>query len=248
MRSISAFRVAKRVCAPSRALMNDVHATHVSGRRPRTRSGRGSLDAAARGAAVGPGANPPASNWGGAFKVVGRMHEVARHKSPVAGRPKSGGNRPAVGHSVRAACVEPTTGRRRDRARNVPRQNDALALSLEEWVGDRHRREEGLRVGMARVLEYGIARPELDDFAEVHNRDTCSELTHNCEIVSDEEESEVKLVLDVLEEVDDLSLNRDVERAHWLICDNEFGRWCERSRNAYPLTLSSRECMRKPMN
>ena len=66
---------------------------------------------------------------------------------------------------------------------------------------------------MARILEYGIARPELDDLPRVHDRDTRSELTHNCEIVSDEEESQVKLVLDVLEEVDDLSLNGDVERA-----------------------------------
>src|SRR5215510_10168778 len=53
--------------------------------------------------------------------------------------------------SVRTARVKPAARRRRDRARHIAGQNDALALRVR--VGHGHRREQGFGVRMLRIGE-----------------------------------------------------------------------------------------------
>jgi hypothetical protein len=55
----------------------------------------------------------------------------------------------------RAAGVEVAARRRADRARHVALQHDALAL--DRRVGDRHRRQQGLGVGVQRVAVQVLA-------------------------------------------------------------------------------------------
>ena len=64
--------------------------------------------------------------------------------------------------------------------------------------------------------------------------------------MGDEEQRETQLVLEVLEEVDDLGLDRDVEGAHRLVGHDEIGLEHECARDADALALAPGESMREP--
>src|SRR5207237_177498 len=63
----------------------------------------------------------------------------------------------------RAARMEPTAARRIDRARHVAREDDALALALDRWIGNRHRRQQRLGIWVQGSLIQEVARGQLDD-------------------------------------------------------------------------------------
>src|SRR2546423_46612 len=95
-------------------------------------------------------------------KVAGR--EVLRSDELELGRALG-----AVRHRERAARVEATAGRRIQRARDFA-ADDQLVLGVVRR-GRQGGREERLGVGMARVVAHLLAVADLDDLAEVHDRD-----------------------------------------------------------------------------
>src|SRR5207253_9347209 len=64
------------------------------------------------------------------------------------------------------------------------------------------------------------------------------------EVMRDEEIGELQLLLQVHQQIDDLRLNRHVQRRHRLVEDDERGTECERASQADSLTLTSAELMR----
>ena len=64
------------------------------------------------------------------------------------------------------------------------------------------------------------------------------------EVVRDEEVGELELLLQVLEQVDDLRLDRDVERRDGLVGHDEVGVDGESARDADSLALPARELVR----
>ena len=62
------------------------------------------------------------------------------------------------------------------------------------------------------VRPTGVANPETDALADV---------TNDAEIVRDEQEGDAELVLQVHQEIDDLRLDRDVERGNGLVAHDE---------------------------
>ena len=69
-------------------------------------------------------------------------------------------------------------------------------------------------------------------------------MPHDGEVVRDEEVREVELLLQLLEQVDDLRLDRDVERGHRLVRDDEVGIDRDRAGEADALALAARELVR----
>ena len=63
----------------------------------------------------------------------------------------------------------------------------------------------GLRVELVGV-------GELDDLAEVHHRDAIAHVAHDREVVRDEDQRQIELALQRPQQVEDLRLDRDVER------------------------------------
>jgi len=63
-------------------------------------------------------------------------------------------------------------------------------------------------------------------------------------LVGDEEQREAKLLLQILQQVDDLRLNRDVERRDRLVADDQFGLGRERPGDADALALTAGELVR----
>ena len=142
----------------------------------------------------------------------------------------------------RAAGPEAAAGRDRRGAGNVARQHDALLRPRGPRLGGR--REERLGIGvMGRRPEDLRLRTDLDDAPEIHHRHAVGDVTHDGEIVRDEQVGEPPLLLQVLHEIDDLRLDRNVERRYRLVRHDEAGTERDRARDADALPLSAGELM-----
>src|SRR6185369_2975793 len=69
-------------------------------------------------------------------------------------------------------------------------------------------------------------------------------MPHDLQVVSHEKVCELKLDLQLLQQVENLRLHGDVERRHRLIEEQELRIECERPRDADPLTLAAAEFVR----
>src|SRR4051794_19499080 len=70
-----------------------------------------------------------------------------------------------------APRAEATARRRVRRRRHVALEHDPLTPAALSRLLDRDRRQERLRVRVRRLLVDLVLRPDLDDLAEVHDRD-----------------------------------------------------------------------------
>jgi len=148
---------------------------------------------------------------------------------------------PAALDGKRAARVEGAglrgIGRGGDLAGNRPECRRA-ALEL------RHRLHERLGIRVPRRRVDRRRRPALDDAAEIHHRDTVAEMPHDAEIVRDEQHRQIELAAQAQEQVDDLRLDRNVERGDRLVADEEVGLHGERAGDGDPLALPAGELVR----
>ena len=120
---------------------------------------------------------------------------------------------------ILAASVEQATVGRIGRARPLTGQKHRLHHLT--GVGFRNRRHQVFGVGMLRRIIQFLGRCYLNDLAQVHHRNPVAGISDFREIVGDEQVSPVELHLKVGEEIDDLRLDRDVERRNRLIADDE---------------------------
>ena len=92
-----------------------------------------------------------------------------------------------------------------------------------------------------------VLRPDLDDLAEVHHGDAVGDVADDREVVRDEDVRQPEVALQRLEQVHDLRLDRDVERGHRLVEDDQLRVERERARDADALALAARELVREPV-
>ena len=97
---------------------------------------------------------------------------------------------------------------------------------------------------MARLAVERLGVDELDDAPEVHDRDAVRDLADHREVVRDEDVGQVELALQALQQVEDLRLDRDVERRDGLVADDQLGAQRERASHADALALAARELVR----
>jgi hypothetical protein len=76
---------------------------------------------------------------------------------------------------------------------------------------------------MRRVARNIPDRTGLHNLALVEDDHSVAQVAHHFEIVRDEQIAESALDLEVLKEIQDLRLDREVERAHGLIADHQLG-------------------------
>ena len=95
-------------------------------------------------------------------------------------------------------------------------------------------------------LTYSSSRVrDLDGLAEVHHHHPVGDVADDVEVVRDEDVGEPELLLQVLQQVEDLRLHRDVERRHRLVAEDQLRVDRERARDADPLPLPARELVRE---
>ena len=97
---------------------------------------------------------------------------------------------------------------------------------------------------MARVVEQRGRRPLLHQPAEIHHADPIAEVTHDGQVVGDEEVRQAVPVAQLDEEVEDLRLHDDVERRGRLVENDEARAGRQRARDHDALALPARELVR----
>ncbi len=97
---------------------------------------------------------------------------------------------------------------------------------------------------MRRPLVDGLAVADLDDLAEVHDSHSVRDVTHDREVVCDEEERDTEFVLQILQQVDHAGLNRHVERRDGLVENEQLGLQDEGPGDTDALALAARELVR----
>ena len=98
-----------------------------------------------------------------------------------------------------------------ERVVDQPRPAQAVLLRI------RHGVEKRPCIRMLRIGEDRFARTRFDDLPLLHHGNTIADIADDGEVVADEEAGQAELALGVLEQVQDLGLDRDVERRGRLV-------------------------------
>ena len=143
---------------------------------------------------------------------------------------------------VRAARPELAALRQVDQRRR--RALDRVQLLRLGPVEPRDRAEQPPRVRVLRVVEDVPLRAALDDPARVHDEDLVGDLGDDAEVVRDQDHGRVELGAQAVEQLEDLRLDRHVERRRRLVGDQDVRVARERHRDHRPLAHAARELVR----
>ena len=119
-----------------------------------------------------------------------------------------------------------------DQVRHVPGDHRQL---LAEVADDRDRPDEAAGIRMQWLAEERHDVGLLDDLAGVHHRDPIAHLGDDAEVVGDQDDRGAGLVAQVAHEVEDLGLDRHVERGRGLVGDQQLRLAGKRHRDHDPL-------------
>ena len=122
--------------------------------------------------------------------------------------------------------------------RGQPALADAFALEL------RQRAEQRLGVRMLRMVEQLLRRRLLDDLAGVHDGDLVGRLGDDAHVVRDDDHRHLVLLAQLLEQVEDARLHRDVERRRGLVGDQQPRLARQRDRDHHALPHAARIAVR----
>src|SRR5580704_15129755 len=144
---------------------------------------------------------------------------------------------------TRAAGAEDAARRRLRGARYVPLEHDSFAHALDVWIRDRNGGDERARIGVELCAVDLVLGLDFHYLAEIHHGDAIADVPHHAQIMGDEEVGQSQPILQFIEQVDDLRLDRHVEGGDGLVADDEARAERQRSRNADALALTAREFM-----
>ena len=88
---------------------------------------------------------------------------------------------------------------------------------------------------------------QLDYPAEVHDRDAVGDMSNHSQIMADKQVGEAQPALQLLKQIDDLRLDRNVQRGDGLVANDQLRVQRKRAGNADALPLSAREFVRIPV-
>src|SRR6266852_3211385 len=147
----------------------------------------------------------------------------------------------------RTPRVEPAPRWRVHRRRDLPLDQHRLAPPLDQRIRHGNRRQQRLRVRVLRVLVNVDAVGDLHHLPQVHDRYPVRQVPHHREVVGDEQVRQLELFLEILKQVDDLRLNRDVQRRNRLVTHDERRRNRQSTGDSDALPLPARELVRIPV-
>ena len=123
------------------------------------------------------------------------------------------------------------------------RRRSRIAASSSSARRGRHASKPA-RIRMARPLEQRVHVALLDDAPAVHDDDAVGDLGDDAQVVRDEQHPHADLAPQLVEQREDLRLDRDVERGRRLVGDQQRRIARERQRDHHPLPHAARQLMR----
>ncbi len=149
----------------------------------------------------------------------------------------------AAGDEIAAARPEIAARRPLVRQREIAGNGDQRPRVLVR-AGQRDRAEQRLGVGVPHAVEHFGDGAGLHRLAGIHDADAVAGLQHQPEIVGDEQHRGAALAPQLLDQLDDAGLDRDVERGGRLVEDEEAGPRHQRHRDHDALLLAAGELVR----
>ena len=120
----------------------------------------------------------------------------------------------------RTARMKAATRRRMDRARHVSLKDHPFFLAIR--IGNRNGGEKSAGIRMLRVLVNLVAGGDLHDLSQIHDRHPVADMLDHSEIVGNKKIGEMPFFLKLLQEIDDLGLNRDIQGGDRLVRHDKF--------------------------
>ena len=140
---------------------------------------------------------------------------------------------------VLAARVKDTTWRGIRWVWRLPAHDDPFRAAVR--IGTRDGRKQGLRVRVLGVPQQFVGLSQFHVLTHVHDGDAIGDMAHDAQVVGDEEIGQTKLPLQVLEQIDDLRLHRDIQGGDGLVGQDHLRVQHQRPSDADPLPLSAAE-------
>ena len=106
--------------------------------------------------------------------------------------------------------MEMASGRRLNGAWRFPL--DKAASGIETDFIEQRGRVEGFRVGMARSVKDLLDGSQLDNAAQVHDRDTIADVAQGPKVMGNHQQGKVESPAQVVEEIENLGANRRIQR------------------------------------
>ena len=143
-----------------------------------------------------------------------------------------------------AARTKTAPGRRMHRRGQLPADLSAAALTSDGGVWHGYGVQQSLGVGVRRRAKDRLRVAQLHNLAEVHDGDGVGHVVDHGQVVAHHHVREAVLALELFHEIQDLSLDRNVESGDRLIGHDQAGIERERPGEADPLALTARKLVR----
>jgi len=147
----------------------------------------------------------------------------------------------AAGHGMGAARMKIAASRWCDRAGNLPADRLECCAAIFD-AG--YLRQQRLGVWVPRVGEQFIDRRGFHDAAQVHDRYAIAQMADHTQVVADEEVGQVQLIAQIHEQIQNLCLDRDIQRGDGFIADEQPGLHGQGACDTDALALPAAELMR----
>ena len=121
---------------------------------------------------------------------------------------------------------------------------EALTIDFHVW----NRGHQACRVGMLRMIDHLMHRAHFDNAACIHHGHTVAGFCNHTHVVRDQHDGSTALFTNVLEQADDLRLNRNVQGCGGLVSHNELRLGGQGQCNDHPLAHATRKLMRVVIN
>src|SRR5581483_5488694 len=164
----------------------------------------------------------------------------ARHLPSVSVRPERRHGLTGGGGAV-AARLERAAGRR---SGHVRRQAVDADEPRADDVEPRSRAQEAGRVRVRGAFEDLVRAAHLHDLPAVHDRHPPADAGDDAEVVRDQQDGQPQPLLDLVDQLEDLGLDRHVQSRGRLVGDQELRLAGERHRDQDALPLTARELVR----
>ena len=125
---------------------------------------------------------------------------------------------------IEAACVKPASFWRIDGTGDISLENNSFLFH--GGVRRRGGRQQGLGIGVQGAPIEFFTISELHDFTQVHDGHPVADVFYDAQVVGYEQVGQVELFLQILQKVENLCLNRYIQRGDRLIGNNQL--WVDR--------------------
>jgi hypothetical protein len=106
-------------------------------------------------------------------------------------------------------------------------------------VERRYRRQQRLGVRVARLGKQRIAAGGLHQLSEIHHRHVIAQMFHHAKVMGDKQKGDAEIVAQIGKQIDDLRLNRDIQRRDRLVGNDKVRVENQRPGNTDTLALTA---------